>query len=146
MFFSKEKSKGQGALEYLLIIGGALVVAVTVIVLVVSMSGSNRDKAAAQDEALSQVIDNTITPPIVNIIDCTTTQVRFTLNSSDTVFSYVVNGGTPTTVPGAVNGVYTISGISPAVTSGNRHTLTVATVKGTKMSAFSKPASTCRVP
>lgn len=144
MFFSKDKSKGQGALEYLLIIGGALVVAVTVIVLVVSMSGSNRDKAAAQDETLSAVIDNTITPPIVNIIDCTSTQIRFSLNSSDTNFFRIVNAGNSTNFEAstAVSGVYTVTGL--ALPADGKHTLTVAVVKGSKMSAFSKPASTCK--
>lgn len=45
MFF-KEK-KGQGALEYLLLIGGVILVAVLVITLIVSLAGSGSEEAGA---------------------------------------------------------------------------------------------------
>ena len=44
-----KKKKGQGALEYLLLIGGAVLIAVIVIALLVGMGGQSRD--TAQDQA-----------------------------------------------------------------------------------------------
>ena len=49
-----KKFKGQGALEYLLLIGGAVLIAVIVIALLVGMGGQSRDSAAAQAEKANQ--------------------------------------------------------------------------------------------
>lgn len=138
-----KNKKGQGALEYLLIISGALIVAVTVVVIIVSMSSSNRDTVSEQDKKLSSVIDNTIVPPIVNIIDCNNSQIRFSINSSDSDFIYVLNNGDITELnTNPVNGVYTLTGVAPS--ADGKYSLTIASVVNEKYSAFSKPVSTCK--
>lgn len=66
MKFTKEK--GQGALEYLLIIAGAMIIAVTVIVLVISMGGQSREQVTESSETLDRLIDETLIPPVVRYI------------------------------------------------------------------------------
>lgn len=62
--------KGQGALEYLIIIGAAILVAVIVVSLIISVSRSNSDTATRQNEQFNDMIDNTIIPPMVLNVDC----------------------------------------------------------------------------
>ncbi len=52
-----KKIKGQGALEYLLLIGGAVLIAVIVIALLVGMGGQSRDTATEQGERAQQATD-----------------------------------------------------------------------------------------
>ena len=55
MIFTKKK--GQGALEYLLLIGGAVLIAVIVIALLVGMGGQSRDTAQDQANRVQQATD-----------------------------------------------------------------------------------------
>ena len=52
-----KKKKGQGALEYLLLIGGAVLIAVIVIALLVGMGGQSRDTAQDQANRVQQATD-----------------------------------------------------------------------------------------
>jgi hypothetical protein len=52
-----KKFKGQGALEYLLLIGGAVLIAVIVIALLVGMGGQSRDTAQEQADRAQQAAD-----------------------------------------------------------------------------------------
>lgn len=60
--------KGQGALEYLLLIGGAVLIAVIVIALLVGMGGQSRDSAAAQAEKANQATDVPQPSQIVQVL------------------------------------------------------------------------------
>ena len=79
-------SKGQGALEYLLIIGGAIVVAVIAVSIIVSISQRNSQNATEKNEQFETFIDNTIIPPMVLNADCNKTAgtVRLIINKSPT--------------------------------------------------------------
>ena len=66
MIFTKKK--GQGALEYLLLIGGAVLIAVIVIALLVGMGGQSRD--TAQDQA-NRVQSATDVPQPAQIVSIT---------------------------------------------------------------------------
>ena len=84
MFFKK---KGQGALEYLLLIGGAVLIAVIVIALLVGMGGQSRetaqDQATKAQQALEQpqpativaikTLSSTTTPSATNCLSGTST-------------------------------------------------------------------------
>jgi len=63
-----KKFKGQGALEYLLLIGGAVLIAVIVIALLVGMGGQSRDSAAAQAEKANQATDVPQPSQIVQVV------------------------------------------------------------------------------
>ncbi len=52
-----KNKKGQGALEYLLLIGGAVLIAVIVIALLVGMGGQSRDTASQQADRAQQASD-----------------------------------------------------------------------------------------
>ncbi|MDD3178209.1 MAG: class III signal peptide-containing protein, partial [Candidatus ainarchaeum sp.] len=52
-----KNKKGQGALEYLLLIGGAVLIAVIVIALLVGMGGQSRDSAKDQADKASKATD-----------------------------------------------------------------------------------------
>jgi len=61
------KKKGQGALEYLLLIGGAVLIAVIVIALLVGMGGQSRDSAQDQSNKVQQASDLPQPAQIVSI-------------------------------------------------------------------------------
>jgi hypothetical protein len=63
-----KKFKGQGALEYLLLIGGAVLIAVIVIALLVGMGGQSRDSAAAQADKAGQALDVPQPAQIVSVV------------------------------------------------------------------------------
>ena len=79
-------SKGQGALEYLLIIGGAIVVAVIAVSIIISLSNRNSSNVSEQNQQFDTFIDSTILPPMILNVDCNNTadRVRVTLNASPT--------------------------------------------------------------
>jgi len=60
-------NKGQGALEYLLLIGGAVLIAVIVIALLVGMGGQSRETANIQAENAQQSLDMPQPASIVSI-------------------------------------------------------------------------------
>jgi hypothetical protein len=62
-----QKFKGQGALEYLLLIGGAVLIAVIVIALLVGMGGQSRDTAQEQADRAQQAADVPQPAQIVSI-------------------------------------------------------------------------------
>jgi hypothetical protein len=68
-----KKFKGQGALEYLLLIGGAVLIAVIVIALLVGMGGQSRDTAQEQTDKAQQAADVPQPAQIVSV-DTNTTQ------------------------------------------------------------------------
>jgi hypothetical protein len=70
-----KNKKGQGALEYLLLIGGAVLIAVIVIALLVGMGGQSRETANTQAENAQQSLDMPQPASIVGVVseigDCT---------------------------------------------------------------------------
>ncbi|MFA5745337.1 MAG: class III signal peptide-containing protein [archaeon] len=65
-------NKGQGALEYLLLIGGAVLIAVIVIALLVGMGGQNKSNVETQARKATDVL-STPTPPTltsVAVVSC----------------------------------------------------------------------------
>ncbi len=79
-----KKNKGQGALEYLLILGGAILVAVVVIVIISSTRTTTSDAAQDSTEAYTTMIDQTIVPPIITQVSCSTSDVNVTFSPSVT--------------------------------------------------------------
>lgn len=69
MKYKTLNKKGQGAMEYLLIIGGAVLVAIVAISIIISISNKNSSKVSDKNEEYEKFIDSTIVPPI--IISCT---------------------------------------------------------------------------
>lgn len=59
--------KGQGALEYLLLIGGAVLIAVIVIALLVGMGGQSRETAQDQATKASKTLDQPQPATIVSV-------------------------------------------------------------------------------
>ncbi len=81
-----KKNKGQGALEYLLIIGGALLVAVVVIVIITSTGRTSEEVVRGSTDSYSSVIDSTIIPPIITSFVCSEdlSEVTFYITPSPT--------------------------------------------------------------
>ncbi|GEM_PF-1105817 len=107
MFKLNKQEKAQGALEYLLIIGGALVIAVIVIVLILSMGQSNNKQVTDSQNDFQVMIDNTIISPIINAIDCNVeSQVTISMIESPTngVHGYkiIVGDGLPLPITGHI--------------------------------------------
>jgi hypothetical protein len=79
------KKKGQGALEYLLLIGGAVLIAVIVIALLVGMGGQSRDTAQNQATQAQQALEQPQSASIISLTaeDCNSSTnpfARFTVN------------------------------------------------------------------
>ena len=82
--FTRNK-KAQGALEYLLIIGGAMLIAVIAIVIITGLGRSNTETVGENQEGYQQLVDNQIVPPIISDVECSIADVK------------VYTAGSPTT-------------------------------------------------
>ncbi|MFH0906000.1 MAG: class III signal peptide-containing protein [archaeon] len=80
------RKKGQGALEYLLLIGGAVLIAVIVIALLVSMGGKNKQNIQNQTQQVDTLLENITAPMISSAImtacTATTPVVNLTFSGS----------------------------------------------------------------
>jgi uncharacterized protein (UPF0333 family) len=65
---SIENKKAQGALEYLLLIGGALLIAVVVFLLISNLGGSNQDSSRALSVEAQTILDFSQPMEIVKIM------------------------------------------------------------------------------
>lgn len=65
--------KGQGALEYLLIIGGVLLVAIIIITIVLSTSRSSERQASEAGRQVQQIEDTQVMQGIISNVDCNAT-------------------------------------------------------------------------
>lgn len=66
----KFNKKGQGALEYLLLIGGAVLIAVIVIALLVGMGSSGRQTTQQNANTTNQIVSGSAIAPILNSASC----------------------------------------------------------------------------
>ncbi len=103
--------KGQGALEYLLLIGGAVLIAVIVIALLVGMGGQSRETAQDQATKASKTLDQPQPATIVSVMPLS--GAAATITGTCTEFDAVV----PASGDGQINmnwqklgegGVYTV--------------------------------------
>lgn len=62
-----KNKKGQGALEYLLLIGGAVLIAVIVIALLVGMGGQNKSNIETQNKKATDVLSAPVPPTITSV-------------------------------------------------------------------------------
>jgi uncharacterized protein (UPF0333 family) len=147
MNFNKHRKKGQGALEYLLIIGAAIIVSTTVILLIVTMGGSKRDAAQDQDQAITNLIDNALVPPVVIGVDCNVTgDTTIQLIESEKNGRYRIKVGN--TIDNDVffsnNGFISKSSNALGITSpGEVYSISVVSVKNNVISRPSMPAVAC---
>ena len=145
--------KGQGALEYLLIIGGVLVIAVVVITLIMSTGRSNTDKVNESEQQHSQLIDSTIIPPMILNVECknagTGTLISIFYNKSTTSgvakYCLVLNDSITEfcSAPGATNKLnFTIN---PQLAEGSKHKVSLVARRGEYLSQPALPTPTCEV-
>ena len=119
-----KKIKGQGALEYLLLIGGAVLIAVIVIALLVGMGGQSRNTATDQANKAQQAMNVVEASQITSISlaatpTCTDAGVVANFNM---VWQPVTLGGTKTLM------VVTNAGVALTVTNPATGTLTDTTL------------------
>ncbi|MFA7575852.1 MAG: class III signal peptide-containing protein [archaeon] len=153
----KKNRKGQGALEYLLLIGGAVLIAVIVIALLVGMGGQSRDTASTQADKAQAALDVPQPAQIVSVVakrsDCTppgNTNIQFSWrpmgeggshaliieDSSGTAMNIVGltdNGGNPLTVsdidPNAFSGLTATIDLAASDLCGNTYHMYIKTSK-----------------
>ena len=141
----KNTNKGQGALEYLIIIGAAILVAVIVVSLIISLSRSNADSATQQNEQFDNLIDNTMMPPLVITVDCNKTSstivVPINPSSSPNIESYcLVLNGAPKLTSCVTGNPLTFTGISMTY---DTQSVSIIAKRGNSYSMASMPAMTC---
>lgn len=145
--------KGQGALEYLLIIGGVLVIAVVVISLIMSTGRSNTDKVNESEQQHSQLIDSTIMPPMILNVECNNsgsdTEISIFYNKSTTSgvaeYCLVLNDSITEfcDAPGATNEL--IFAITSPLAEGSKHKVSLVARRGEYLSQPALPTPTCEV-
>jgi len=67
--------KAQSSMEYMLIIGGALLIASIVITIILSLGNSNKDAVENNASNFTQLVDNQIMAPLITDVECSTTQI-----------------------------------------------------------------------
>lgn len=122
----KFNNKGQGALEYLLLIGGAVLIAVIVIALLVGMGSSSRETAQGQANTVQQAVTGTAVPVILNSVSCAAGTWTVNYISTDGTHQLVVDG---TAVGSAAADISSIT-TTPCNAAG-RHNAVVRTTIGT---------------
>ncbi len=75
---NKINNKGQGALEYLLLIGGAVLIAVIVIALLIGLGSQNAEDTRAKNED-AQAASNLPVASVINTVTCNTNK-HFIIN------------------------------------------------------------------
>jgi len=138
--FSKSK-KAQGSLEYLLIIGGALLIAIVAITVILSLGKANNESANESQENYQELVDNTIISPIITDINCSTTLITIYTNGSPTNgvsnYRYNLDDGAYIDVSNIqiANGYISAarSGISK-LTIGDKHEITLVAIKNNSRS------------
>lgn len=143
--FLKKNNKGQGALEYLLIIGSALVIAIVVIMLVLSTGESQRNVVVSQSDTFTKFFDDTIIPPIVIKTECTEHYFKFEIRSAYSSFYYLNNNYELATLEDPdPNNIYSIPHNNLPQEKGHSY-LQIAAITGDKYSRFSSPAILCNL-
>lgn len=155
MMFEKlsKKNKGQGALEYLLIIGGALVIAVIVVTLILSIGKSNNESAIDSQNEFAMMIDNTITPPIVTSVSCQTDKIIVYMNpaSDPRVKGYRIKKDNEVLIPNTATTFLDYSSgkiehtFNAEVNAGTKHKISVIAYKNDSQSRPSTPSFNCTV-
>ena len=96
----KFNKKGQGALEYLLLIGGAVLIAVIVIALLVGMGSQNSENSKTRNEE-AMAATNIPIPSVVNNVTCSNDGnyvVNWTaVNKQGNTYKLVINYATEDT-------------------------------------------------
>jgi len=155
-----KKQKGQGAMEYLLLIGATILIAVTVIILIINMNQSNRENVLEQDASLGKIFDNTLIPPIVTNIDCISGGVvRVNIVESGKYSGYKIKVGSNEPYPSGnsllipnENGVLVSEDTEAFPSAGNlgliddvgtRYEISVVAIKNNLYSRPSTPSSSC---
>jgi len=137
MMFNIKKAKGQGALEYLLLIGGAVLIAVIVIALLVGMGSSSRQSAQTQGSNASNILG---APQAASIVSVTPT---FDCNTSSTATPVLVTFQTATTGGSNTLTLYNYNAGTGAYTSIGTSTTTSGTGPYTMTATMTITANTC---
>jgi hypothetical protein len=140
--------KGQGAMEYLLLIGAAIIIAISVVVLITNMGSSNRKVALDQDKTLTNLLDNALVPPIVVSVDCEVdglVTIHLIESEHNAYYRIAVDSGIPnSTELLATGGIITQSTTTLGIdTVGQTYVVAVSLVKNSNYSKLSQPASSC---
>jgi uncharacterized protein (UPF0333 family) len=146
-----KNKKAQGALEYLLIIGGALLIAVIVIVLMSGMSRSKVDTVGESEESYQQMVDQTIINPIISEVNCTISDVTIYMSPSPSKgvkgYCLVIDGSSNgyADCNSYVAGSVQFTGFRTALISGDTHNISLVAQKNDSYSSSSKPSMRCTV-
>lgn len=98
----KFNKKGQGALEYLLLIGGAVLIAVIVIALLVGMGSSSKQGVQDNVTKTNEMISGTAIAPILNSAICDGDNLVINFTSQGGELSIITDGLKDTNTAGAI--------------------------------------------
>ncbi|MFH0905999.1 MAG: hypothetical protein V1824_01520 [archaeon] len=151
----EQKAKAQGAMEYLLIIGGALLIAVLVVVIVLNLQKGRETNVDAVESQYTTFIDNAIIPPIVTDIDCNVsgkTKVWINASPSPGVTNYTIvvdnNYSYINTISSTINSSngylqFTSSQIGINDENKTKYEIAIIAIKDNKFSPASEPVMNC---
>jgi uncharacterized protein (UPF0333 family) len=144
-----KNKKAQSALEYLLIIGGALLIAVIVITLILTLGRSNNKTATDSQHSFDLIVDNTIIPPVINDIECDRNLITiYTAGSPVTVASYMYsideNDFENVTLIDMNNKLITVDRVTSPLTIGETYQIELIAIKNNLRSTPTIPFN-CKV-
>jgi uncharacterized protein (UPF0333 family) len=147
MIKMKFTKKGQGALEYLILIGAAILVAVIVVTIIIGTSSSNRQTSEQTTRSYTELVTNTILPPMIISVDC---------NAASNVATYILNASVSADVNEycvVQNDVVNITGcqalsnnnvaFTTTLDDGNSYRMSLVAGNGRAYSTPTSPAPTC---
>ena len=149
MIKMKLKQKGQGALEYLILIGAAILVAVIVVSVLLGTSNSSKQTSEDTTKSYQELVTNTIIPPTIISVSCTDENATYVINESVTSgvtrYCVVIDGDvniSSSVCAAPTNNTVIITNLS--LTSGE-HNMSLVAQKGNAYSAPTTPSPECTV-
>lgn len=130
---------GQGSIEYLLIIGAALLVSIIAVTLILGINSSNKQTANLTQSQYTKLIDTTIIGPLITNISCTTSDVTLTITPSPTqgvLEYYLVIDGVLQTTPACSDTNPLVC--SKTLAAGTQYSIALMAKKGEAYSSPSK--------
>jgi len=147
MIKMKLKQKGQGALEYLILIGAAILVAVIVVSVLLGTSNSSKQTSEDTTGSYQELVTNTIIPPTIISVSCTDANATYIINESVTngvtKYCVVIDGDVNiSNCEAPTNNKVIITGLSLPQ---NKYDMSLVAQKGNAYSAPTLPAPECTV-
>lgn len=145
----KTKQKGQGALEYLILVGAAILIAVIVVSIIMGTSTTGRKNSEDTTRSYQELVTNTIISPVIINVSCKANEATYLINPSVTKgvtkYCVVIDGDVNiSNCKEPANNQVKITGLTLG-SENTKHEMSLVAQKGNAYSAPTLPAFECIV-